>query len=219
MSKRSRVSSAPRLQPAAVVRALTIPDLVLLSLLAERQMHGYEVVAELERRQIHDWANVSRPQVYYSLDKLQRLGLLRHAADEEPAAGPERRVLATTAAGRARLADALEREDWTTQRERPPFLTWMALSWLARPGVLEAHLRRRQAFLRQEIARERQTLRAVEEEVGHTYHEAVWMITLMIDHLEVELRWTDKVLREAARRAPARHPQTPGAKPVGKSVR
>src|SRR5580765_2427841 len=101
MGKRSRLSS---------------PDLVVLSLLAERPMHGYEVVAELERRQIHDWAGVSRPQVYYSLEKLQRLRLLRAAADTGPAAGPERRVLATTATGKARLADALEPEDWTTAR-------------------------------------------------------------------------------------------------------
>jgi DNA-binding PadR family transcriptional regulator len=203
MTKRSRVSSG-RARPAAVIRALTVPDLVVLSLLAEGAMHGYEVVTELERRQIRDWASVSRPQVYYSLDKLLRLGLLRPARDAEPAAGPERRVLATTAAGRARLADALDRDDWTTERPRPVFLTWMALSWLARPGVFEAHLRRRQAFLHQEIARERDTLRAVEAEVGHPYHEAVWMLTLMIDQLEVEARWIDRVLREARRRAPAK---------------
>jgi DNA-binding PadR family transcriptional regulator len=206
MTKRSPVSSAPPRKPAAVVRALTVPDLVVLSLLAERPMHGYEVVAELDRRQIADWANVSRPQVYYSLDKLLRFGLLRPATDTEPAAGPERRVLTTTASGRARLADALEREDWTTQRDRPAFLTWMALSWLARPGVFVTHLGRRQAFLRQEIVRAEETLRTVESEVGHPYHEAVWMLTLMIDQLEVEVRWIDKVLREAARRAPAKRP-------------
>jgi DNA-binding PadR family transcriptional regulator len=205
MARRSRVSTLSGGKRSAVVRALTVPDLVVLSLLAERPMHGYEVVAELERRQIHDWANVSRPQVYYSLDKLQRLGLLRPGADEEPAAGPERRVLTTTAAGRARLADALEREDWTRQRERPAFLTWMALSWLTRPGVFEQHLRRRQAFLREEIAREQQTLREVEEEVGHPHHEAVWMLTLMLEQLEAELRWIDKVRREAGHRAAARH--------------
>src|SRR5215831_13148843 len=100
MSKRSRASSPPaRQKTAALVRALTVPDLVVLSLLAERPMHGYEVIAELERRQIGDWANVSRPQVYYSLDKLVRLGLLHPATDVEPAAGPERRVLTTTASG------------------------------------------------------------------------------------------------------------------------
>ena len=207
MTKRSLVSTVPARNRTTVARALTIPDLVVLSLLAERPMHGYEVVAELERRQVGDWANVSRPQVYYSLDKLLRLGLLRLAADAEPAAGPERRVLTTTASGRARLADALERDDWTTERDRPPFLTWMALSWLARPGVFEAHLRRRQAFVRQQIAREEETLRAVEAEVGHPYHEAVWMLTLMIDQLKIEARWTDRVLRESARRAPAKRPK------------
>ena len=207
MTKRSPVSSAPPRRRSAVVRALTVPDLVVLSLLAERPMHGYEVVSELDRRQIGDWANVSRPQVYYSLDKLQRLGLLRPAADTEPASGPERRVVTTTASGRERLADALARDDWTTQRDRPAFLTWMALSWLARPDVFEAHLRRRQAFLRQEIAREQATLRAVDAEVGHPYHEAVWMITLMIDHLMIEVRWIEKVRREAARRAPAKRPR------------
>ena len=209
MTKQSPLSSAPPRETtkrAAVIRALTVPDLVVLSLLAERPMHGYEVVAELERRQIADWANVSRPQVYYSLDKLVRLGLLRPSTDTEPAAGPERRVLTTTAAGRARLADALERTDWTTQRERPAFLTWMALSWLARPGVFETNLGRRQAFLRREIARAETTLRAVEAEVGHPYHEAVWMITLMIDQLRTEVRWIDKVLREAPRRGVAKHP-------------
>jgi DNA-binding PadR family transcriptional regulator len=206
MTKRRPVSRARPGKPAAVVRALTVPDLVVLSLLAERPMHGYEVVAELDRRQVGDWAAVSRPQVYYSLAKLVRLGLLRPATDAEPAAGPERLVLTTTATGRARLADALERDDWTTGHDRPAFLTWMALSWQARPGIFAAHLRRRQAFLGRELAREEETLRAVEAEVGHPYHEAVWMLTLVIEQMKIEARWIEKVLRQAAHRAPAKRP-------------
>ena len=84
------MSSVPPRRRTAAVRALTVPDLVVLSLLAERPRHGYEVVSELDRRQIRDWANVSRPQVYYSLDKLLGLGLLRPSTDSAPAAGPER---------------------------------------------------------------------------------------------------------------------------------
>jgi len=57
---------------------LTTPDLVLLSLLAERPMHGYQANLELERREIRDWAGISRPQVYYSLEKLARAGMIRH---------------------------------------------------------------------------------------------------------------------------------------------
>jgi DNA-binding PadR family transcriptional regulator len=198
--------------PAARKRGLTVPDLVLLSLLAEQPMHGYQANLELERRQVQDWAGVSRPQVYYSLEKMLRLGLIR-AGDREPALGPERRVFGTTAKGRSALASALEQEDWATQRERPPFLTWMALSWQTRPGVFSRQIARRKEFLRQELAREEETLRAVELEIGHPFHEAVWMIALAIEQFQTELRWVEKVAREMARRAPAQH-----AARVGKDV-
>lgn len=193
--------------PAARKRKLTTPDLVLLSLLAERPMHGYQANLELVRREVQDWAGISRPQVYYSLEKLARRGLVRATESQEPAAGPERSVYATTAKGRAALADALERAEWTAQRERPPFLTWVALSWQARPGVFEQQLRRRQQFLEKELAREEAVLQSIREEVGHRFHEAVWMVSLVIEQFRTELRWLRKLSREVRRRAPARHPQ------------
>src|SRR5947209_14499297 len=137
--------------PAVRKRELTTPDLVLLSLLAERPMHGYEANLELERRHARDWARISRPQIYYSLEKLSGMGLLRTGESDEPAAGPERSVFMTTTRGRAALADALERPDWTTERERPPFLTWIALSWQARPGIFEKQMERRQKFLEKQL--------------------------------------------------------------------
>jgi DNA-binding PadR family transcriptional regulator len=193
--------------PAARKRELTAPDLVLLSLLAERPMHGYQANLELVRREVQDWAGISRPQVYYSLEKLASRGLVRSTESEEPAAGPERSVYATTAKGRAALADALERAEWTTRRERPPFLTWVALSWQARPGVFRQQLQRRQKFLEKELAREETVLRSIREEVGHRFHEAVWMVGLAIEQFRSELRWLRKLSREVDRRAPARHPQ------------
>ena len=185
---------------------LTIPDLVLLSLLAEHAMHGYQANLELERRQARDWAGISRPQIYYSLEKLLRGGLIRARQSEEPAAGPERSVYQTTAAGRSALAEALERVDWTTQRERPAFLTWMALSWQARRGVFEEQIRRRRKYMEEELVREEETLRAIMKEVGHRYHEAVWIVTLKIEQCKVELRWLRKLSRESGRRAPACRP-------------
>ncbi len=196
--------------PRTKKRELTTPDLVLLSLLAERPMHGYQANLELERRQVRDWAGISRPQVYYSLEKLARLGLIKSADSDEPVAGPERSVYGTSAAGRAALADALEREEWTDQRERPPFLTWIALSWQARAGVFERQLRRREKFLVRELEREVATLRAVRAEVGHRFHEAVWMLSLTIQQLRTELRWLRKMAREIPRRRAARHARYAG---------
>ena len=185
---------------------LTTPDLVLLSLLAERPMHGYQAHLELERRCIRDWAAISRPQVYYSLEKLAHAGFLRAAESSQPTAGPERDVFETTPKGRAALADALEREDWATQRERPPFLTWLALSWQARPGVFHKQIQRRETFLRQELVREEEELRSILKEVGHPYHEAVWMVSFMIQQFQMELRWLRKIARELPRRARAKNP-------------
>ena len=205
--RRQRIAENPRRRAGRARRvALTTPDLVLLSLLAERPMHGYEANLELERREIRDWAGISRPQVYYSLEKLARAGLIRSLETDVPAAGPERSTFETTAKGSAALAAALEREEWSTQRERPAFLTWIALSWQARPGVFQNQMERRRAFLEKELSREKETLRSILKEVGHPYHEAVWMVSLMIEQFKVELRWLRKLERELPLRARAQHP-------------
>jgi DNA-binding PadR family transcriptional regulator len=185
---------------------LTTPDLVLLSLLAERPMHGYQANAELERREIRNWAAISRPQVYYSLEKLARLHLLAAAGTDEPAAGPERSVFRTTESGRRALADALGEAMWTTARERPAFLTWLALSWQASAAVARTQARRRRAFVETELARAKDILKSIYEEVGHSHHEAVWMVTLHVAQFETELRWLRTLERELPRRAPARRP-------------
>jgi DNA-binding PadR family transcriptional regulator len=182
---------------------LTTPDLVILSLLAERPMHGYEVNATLEDRKIREWAPVSRPQIYYSLDKLTRLALIRVGEDESPAAGPERRVFETTAAGRDRLADALESKHWVNQRVHQPFLIWLALSWQARPRAFRKQLNERKKILETRLGEERATLNQVLAEVGHPYHEAVWMLQLLIEQTENEKRWIDRLLKEADKRGPA----------------
>ncbi|MGA2431771.1 MAG: PadR family transcriptional regulator [Candidatus Acidiferrum sp.] len=191
--------------------SLTTPDLVILSLLAERGMYGYQVNLELERRCVRDWAGISRPQIYYSLEKLAAAGMIHARDSDEPSAGPERRVFEPTAKGGHALSDALEREEWTTQRDRPAFLTWVALSWQARGGVFQKQIARREKFLENELAREEETLRSILEEVGHPYHEAAWMVSLMIEQFKTELKWLQKVARELPRRAVAKNPAYAGA--------
>jgi len=40
------------------------------------------------------------------------------------------------------------------------------------------------------LVAERATLKDVLDEVGHPYHEAVWMLQLFIEQTENEKRWT-----------------------------
>jgi DNA-binding PadR family transcriptional regulator len=194
---------------------LTTPDLVVLSLLAERPMHGYEANMLLEFRKVRDWAGVSRPQVYYSLDKLARRELIRSVRsgsdgnddnDGNDTGGPERNVYETTARGRAALADALERDEWADRTEHPAFLTWIALSWQCRPGMFLKQAGRRRKFLESQLTLRQGILTAIRKEAGYRFHEAVWMLSLNIDQILTELRWLQKVVREYPKRAAARNP-------------
>lgn len=209
MAKRVKRKKAPPATPAqsANQTRLTISDLVILSLLAERPMHGYEVNATLEERNIRDWAPVSRPQIYYSLSKLTDLKLIRVTETGSPAAGPERRVMQTTARGREQLANALAAKHWVTQKVHQPFLIWLALSWQARTQTFRKQLDNRKKLLEARLAEEKETLADVLAEVGHQYHEAVWMLQLLIEQTQTELRWVERILRDAAKRAPARQPK------------
>lgn len=201
---KKKVAVAPGVGETASGTRLTTPDLVILSLLAERPMHGYEANATLENRKIRDWAAVSRPQIYYSLEKLTRLGLIRVSDDGSPSAGPERRIFHTTEAGRKRLADALETPRWATTKVHQPFQTWLALSWQARASAFRQQVKRRRKFLEQQRTEEQATLQDVLKEVGHPYHEAVWMLKLAIAKIELELKWLDQIERETSKRAPAK---------------
>jgi DNA-binding PadR family transcriptional regulator len=143
---------------------------------------------ELEWRDVRDWAGISRPQVYYSLAKLARDGMIRpHVPkdDDTTTGGPDREVYAITASGRAALKKALERTEWAEQRPPPPFLTWMALSPHASPSTIRAQIDRRRRFLERELALERETLAAFGND--HAYARA--MVSLTIRQFEVELEW------------------------------
>lgn len=172
--------------------SLTLADLVVLSMLAERPMHGYELWAELERRQVHKWAGISRPQVYYSLKKLDDGGLIEAARDDDAALGPERRVYQPALKGRDALTAALADGQWATQRPPPPFLTWMVLSWQARPDDVQAQLDRRQRFVEEQLAEDRAALEAVIAETSPT-SDAAMVVTLSVRLWEAELAWLGEV--------------------------
>jgi DNA-binding PadR family transcriptional regulator len=173
-------------------RNLSAADLVVLSMLAERPMHGYELWAELTRRHVWKWAEISRPQVYYSLKKLEAEKHIRAVGDRDSALGPERTVLQPTASGRRMLSDSLARPDWATQRPPPPFATWMVLSWQARPDDFYAQLERRRKFLTAQLDEDRAALDAVIAETSAT-SDAAMIVRLGIRHFETELAWLDEV--------------------------
>jgi DNA-binding PadR family transcriptional regulator len=143
---------------------------------------------------VEKWALISKPQVYYSLRKLEASGRIAAERDDAPTLGPERTVYRPTSLGRRALADALAREQWSTQRPPDPFLTWMILSWQARPRDFSAQIRRRRRFLEAQLAEDRAALEAVVAETSPT-SDAAMVVRLSIKQFETELSWLDDVER------------------------
>ena len=177
---------------------VTLADLVVLSLLCEGPRHGYELWAELERRQVQKWASISKPQVYYSLRKLAAGKHIVSARDDDASLGPERRIYGPSESGRRMLADSLAQARWATERPPDPFLTWMVLSWQARPRDFAAQIVRRRRFLQRQLEEDRAALDAVIAETSPT-SDAAFVVRLGIRQFEVELAWLDEV---AARQRP-----------------
>lgn len=174
-------------------KKLTTADLVVLSLLAEEPMHGYQIVSQLEYRDAKDWAEVSRPQVYYSLKKLHELKFIMPSKNDDSALGPERTQFKIKRDGVQAMSEALVNEDWATQRQPPPFLTWMALSSHLSKKDSKHVINLRKQFLKKEIEHERKTLKAVVIDEGAMNTSARLMVSFTIQMFEAELKWLDEV--------------------------
>ncbi|MCX6126170.1 MAG: helix-turn-helix transcriptional regulator [Proteobacteria bacterium] len=171
-------------------------DLVVLSLLAEEPMHGYRIVAELDKRDAKDWAEISRPQVYYSLKKLSKLRFISTATDSDEPQGPERDMFRINKSGMQAMNDALCQNAWAEQRPPPPFLTWMALSSHLSSSSTKKIIEARQEYLLKELDREVKTLEAFGEVSDKMITAGRLMVSLTAEHFRTELKWLEKVLRE-----------------------
>lgn len=172
---------------------LTTADLIVLGLICERPMHGYELNQELLKRDVRDWADVSRPQVYYSLNKLANVKMVMTIASKLPTEGPERQVYKITALGKKSLNNALDNERWTNQRPPPSFITWLALSIHASNDVIKRHIKMRRQFLESELEREERTYQTFSHLKGKPIATGLLMIEYAILQFKTELKWLDKV--------------------------
>jgi DNA-binding PadR family transcriptional regulator len=94
---------------------------VLLGLLTRGAKHGYELKREHDAR-LPGTKPLAYGQVYATLTRLIRDGLIREA-DQEQEAGPERTTYGLTDAGRAALAE------WLSKVEEPaPFVQSMLMA-------------------------------------------------------------------------------------------
>lgn len=82
-------------------------DLLLLGLLMDKPMHGYEINQTIKADGIDNWFNISTAAIYYSLNKLRGRGLISETKYRESGA-PIRTVFRLTDAGREAFFHAMD---------------------------------------------------------------------------------------------------------------
>jgi DNA-binding PadR family transcriptional regulator len=168
----------------------------LLVLLAEQPRHGYELKTEFERRTGTLW-RLNTGQVYTTLDRLQRDGLVEPApADAAPPGTDERRrAYRLTDDGRAAAQGWLDAHDGD---DTPPRDELVMKVLLAAPGpladalaVIDLHRHELLARL-QDIRRQRRT-----EPNGRAHDEDDTVLArqlcddVLVVRIEADLRWLD----------------------------
>ncbi|MBC7464413.1 MAG: PadR family transcriptional regulator [Bdellovibrio sp.] len=191
-TKDLKIKSANSAKPISLSSA----DLVVLSLLGEKPMHGYKIVSELTERDAEDWAPVSRPQVYYTLKKIVKNRYITSVTDTSATMGPERETFYITQKGLKAMNDSLSVTDWAQKRPPPPFLTWMALSTHVTKEKTKQIINARQSYLTNELKREKKTLLEFKKDTGAMTTSGCLMVSLTIELFQTELRWLKKVEAE-----------------------
>ncbi|MCE3555007.1 PadR family transcriptional regulator [Pseudonocardia sp. RS11V-5] len=165
--------------------------LAVLALAAERPMHPYRMQQLIRERGKDQVINIGqRSQLYKTIDRLVRDGLLVERATEREQARPERTVYAATETG---VRTAVE---WTVEmlaaprRDFPEFTAALAYLPLITPevalGALEIRLASRRAELEQ--------LRADLAEAGHLPRLVLIEGEYAVALLETDVRWVADVV-------------------------
>ncbi len=158
----------------------------LLAFLAVGPAHGYELKQRFEARFSPFRPPVNVGQIYTTLQRLERDGLIRRGGTVETGDAPARHVYEITGAGREALASWLATPTSGT-RLREDFFMKLVLSQAA--GLAEPReLLERQ---RQAVFQELRDLNELLEDPGRQDTATQLLIEGAALHLQADLRWID----------------------------
>jgi DNA-binding PadR family transcriptional regulator len=130
--------------------AVSKVEVVVLGLLADESLYGYDLLERFRTCSLSFWAQVGKASVYQSLQRLESRGLVSGKA-QDGAEGPDRRVFRITKAGRDRLKEGLaERFDEQARFETEAGLA-LGFSYLLPPTELRKAVDARQRALHDSV--------------------------------------------------------------------
>jgi DNA-binding PadR family transcriptional regulator len=168
--------------------------LVILGLLRDQPLHGYEIKQIIEEH-MGDWTSIAFGSIYFALGKLSEEGLIEMAATEKKGNRPSRSVYQITEAGRSEFIRLLK-EVWS-EPERQYFALDVGLAFMNALPADEIT-----GYLHKRVAQLESTLQYLDS------HQQVQMLQTNIPksavaifehsrtHYAAELSWTKGLLKK-----------------------
>ena len=174
-------TARPKAERGAVQHAI-------LALLSSQPRHGYELHGLFQATIGGHWG-LNTGQIYSSLDRLARDGLVEEVGHEK-GSGPEKRLWAITESGRRLLAEWFRKAVLREYRLRDELYLKLMLSLASEAGdpggVVQAQ--------RRELFRELHSLTAERNSIDPKLDlPRVLLLDGAIMHTEAELRWLDMI--------------------------
>ncbi|MFL5797240.1 MAG: PadR family transcriptional regulator [Actinomycetota bacterium] len=173
-------------------------EVVVLGLVAEEPVYGYELIERFRSRGMGRWTEVARASVYQALKRLEDAGLVSGKA-QGGVEGPDRRVYRITRPGRDRLRKGLLERFGTEAGYRSDAAVAVGLVHALGPAEARAAIGEREAALRalaQASAEDRARLQSA---AGPANAVARRMLELQEHLAGTELAWLAALRRDVGR--------------------
>ena len=166
--------------------------LVILGLLRERSLYGYEIKQIIEEH-MGDWTSIAFGSIYFALDKLAEEAYVEKIGIEQPGNRPSRSVYQISAAGRDEFKRLLH-ETWA-EVERTYFSIDIGIFFMdaLSPQEVQGYLRKRIAML-EGVLRHLDEHQEEEMQIPDVPHRATAIFSHTVLHTRAELEWTRNLL-------------------------
>lgn len=131
---------------------LSNAELAILSLIAERPRHGYELEQIIEERGMRNWTEVAFSSIYFILNGLVKKGLAISSLQPAAGRGPTKKVYNATPQGYAALHDGIFLSIAIADHDNQRFLLGLACLPLLSNAEVEKAFQDRTASLAARIA-------------------------------------------------------------------
>ena len=163
---------------------MTKNDLVILGLLKEQPMHGYQIKHQIEYRKLDHWARVSLASIYYTLNRLEEKGFIS-AHHEKVGKMPERTVYRLTPKGEKRLSRLVEKALVTDKIPQDDFSVGVAFMYGLEKEKVEACLATKVEILKKHAEHLRNDLAAHEGKIPFNW---LYLIRNALEHIRMEIK-------------------------------